>query len=89
MSDKSLKKDYFSITSDLEIYYELRCSSSSSNTATKLIMIMDAYATLRLYDEDDAPKLINHVWTDQTVVHVSGVSLGGIVAQELAVLLIP
>ncbi|CAF1068651.1 unnamed protein product [Rotaria sordida] len=118
----------------MKIYYELRCSSSSSsNLSTKIIMIMGAYATLRHFDEQveyliehypssieiltydhrgighsktpttivtserqtssllarDAYQLINHVWGSQASVHVLGVSLGGMVAQELAVLLIP
>ncbi|CAF1442103.1 unnamed protein product [Rotaria sp. Silwood1] len=130
----SIKKEYFSLTPNIKIYYELHCSSpSSSNMSTKIIMIMGAYATLRFYDEHveylvehypspieiltydhrgighskpattvitterqtssllahDAYQLINHVWGGQTPVHVLGASLGGMVAQELAVLLIP
>ncbi|CAF0983934.1 unnamed protein product [Rotaria sordida] len=134
----SIKKDYFSLTSNIKIYYELRCSSpssSSSNLSTKILMIMGACATLRHFDEfveyliehypssieiltydhrgighskttpttttvtierqtttllaHDAYQLINHVWGGQAPVHVLGVSLGGMVAQELAVLLIP
>ncbi|CAF1140742.1 unnamed protein product, partial [Didymodactylos carnosus] len=133
MSDLSIKKDYFSLTSDIKIYYELRCSSSSSSTtsSTKLVMIMGAHSTLRLFDEQveylsehypssieiltfdhrgvgnsksgitaitivrqtstllahDVRQLINYVWGDQAAVHVLGVSLGGMIAQELAVLL--
>lgn len=37
----------------------------------------------------DALLLLNHVWGSNTSVHVFGASLGGMVAQELAVLLIP
>ena len=134
MSDTSRKTDYFSLTSDIKIYYELRCSSpSSSNLSTKVVMIMGAMATLRHFDEiveyliehypssieiltydhrglgysktsttvvtterqtssllaRDAYQLINHVWSGQTPVHVLGISLGGIIAQELALFLIP
>ncbi|CAF2740507.1 unnamed protein product [Rotaria sp. Silwood2] len=130
----SIKKDYFSLTSGIKIYYELCCSSSpsSSNLSTKIVMIMGAYATLRHFDElvqylvehypssieiltydhrgighskattaattiretsnllaHDAYQLINHVWGDQAPVHVLGMSLGGMIAQELALLLIP
>ena len=38
---------------------------------------------------DDALALINHVWGEQSVVHIYGASLGGMVAQELASLLLP
>lgn len=126
----SIKKDYFSLTADCAIYYELH--GSSSNASTKLIMIMGSCATLRHFDENveyllhhypssieiliydhrgighsktaaiprtterqtssflahDAHQLINHVWGDHVSVHVLGVSLGGMVAQELAPLLI-
>lgn len=129
----SIKKDYFSLTPDIKIYYELHSTSElSSNSSTKILMIMGAYATLRLYDElveylvehypspveiltydhrgignskisttsvrnerqtskllaHDAYQLINHVWNNQVQVHVLGMSLGGSIAQELALLLV-
>lgn len=38
---------------------------------------------------NDALLLINHVWGTNSSIHVYGASLGGMVAQELALLLIP
>ncbi|CAF1005122.1 unnamed protein product [Rotaria magnacalcarata] len=124
-----MKSDYFTLAPDIKIYYELHFSSPPSNSSTKIIMIMGAYATLRNFDESveyllehypssieiltydhrgigyskgptlerqttsllarDAYQLVNHVWGNQSPVHVIGVSLGGMVAQELAVILIP
>lgn len=129
----AIQKDYFSLTDNIKIYYELYCSSPpSSISSTKLIMIMGSCATLRHFDElveyllqhfsspieiliydhrgighsktstsivtaerqtssflaRDAYQLINHVWGDQIPVHVLGISLGGMIAQELAVLLV-
>ncbi|CAF0872787.1 unnamed protein product [Didymodactylos carnosus] len=118
---------YVSVTTDVRLYYEIR--SSSTPAATKLIMIMGAFATLKHFDElaqfvvdtlstsievltydhrgmgrsvpcsqkmkqtprllaQDALSLINQVWGTTSKVHVHGASLGGMVAQELALLLI-
>ena len=71
---------HFSRSIDILIYDHRGIGKSTSTSSAR--------QTSRLL-ADDALFLINQVWGDQSTVHIYGASLGGMVAQELSLLLLP